>query len=175
MRKQELIDNIQKNHQEMIDLTNALTDEQFTFSNGGKWSPGQQMGHIYLSLVPFDKVIRSKQYLKDKFGSVDRPLMNYEQVRNSYLDALKNGGKAPAEFVPDEIHVSERFQLSNDLTRILDSIYNQINGYSEEELDTLVIPHVFLGKITLREVCYLLMYHVTHHSKQIELQLQKTL
>ena len=52
MTKQELIESFSKNHQELIDFVNSLTNENFTFSYSGKWTAGQQLNHVYLTIIP---------------------------------------------------------------------------------------------------------------------------
>ena len=41
-----------------------------------------------------------------------------------------------------------------------------INNYSEQQLDTFILPHPLLGKVTLREMMYFTIYHAEHHLKQ---------
>ena len=39
---------------------------------------------------------------------------------------------------------------------------------TEEELDTYLIPHPLIGKMTLRELLFFTVYHIGHHLKTIK-------
>jgi len=43
-----------------------------------------------------------------------------------------------------------------------------LSGFSEEDLDKLILPHPLLGKLTLREMMYFTIYHVQHHQRIVE-------
>jgi hypothetical protein len=43
--------------------------------------------------------------------------------------------------------------------------------FSEKDLDTLILPHPLLGKVTLREMLYFTIYHVQHHVEQVKTNL----
>ena len=85
MTKQKLIETFYNNHQEMIDFVNLLTDEQFTHSYDGKWTAGQQLSHVYLTLLPFPKVLSSKDFIEQKFGKIKRSTWGYDTVIENYL------------------------------------------------------------------------------------------
>ena len=40
------------------------------------------------------------------------------------------------------------------------------DSFSEKQLDTFILPHPLLGKLTLREMLYFTIYHAEHHKKQ---------
>lgn len=42
----------------------------------------------------------------------------------------------------------------------------KVDIFEEEDLETLLIPHPMLGKITLKEMLYNAAYHVQHHQNQ---------
>lgn len=166
MLSQQLMDSFYQNHKLFADYINSLSDERFLHAWNGKWKPGQQMEHVYLCLVPINQALSSKEYIRNKFGVIERPLMSYDQVIETYKNGLAAGGKAPGQFLPGEIPVSQKGVLTEKLLNILDAIKQQVSTYSEDELDTLVLPHPFLGKLSIRELFYLMSYHPTHHLEQ---------
>ena len=70
------------------------------------------------------------------------------------------------------ILIKER--LIKQLNNTVDKLIDKLNQKSEEELDTIFIPHPLLGKITLRELYYFTIYHILHHHKKIEENLTKS-
>lgn len=172
MTTQQLMDNLYQNHKQLADYVNILPDGQFLHTANGKWTPGQQMAHVYLTLVPISQALISKEYIQNKFGIIDRQTMSYEQVIDIYKKGLSAGGKAPEQYLPQDVTIDQKNENSEKLLTILDAIQQQIAAYTEEELDTLVLPHPFLGKLTLRELFYLMSYHPLHHLEQTEKNLE---
>lgn len=172
MTTSELIALFRSNHLELADYVNALPNDQFSYSRNGKWTAGQQLSHVYLCLLPIAKALASKEFLLEKFGKIDRPLWDYDTVLANYMEALDKGGKAPERFLPEDIQPEAKEELSADLSQILDTIKHQLQNYSEEELDTIVMPHPLLGSMTIREMFFLMAYHATHHLRQTEQNLK---
>jgi hypothetical protein len=164
MKKQELIKTFFNNHQEMIDHVNSLTDEQFTYSYNGKWTAGQQFNHVYLTLLPFPKILPSKDFILQKFGKINRPVWSYDTVIENYF---KTSRQAPERFLPGQVSLEQKATLTVDIQNILQTIQNLLEQYTEEELDSFVLPHPLLGNLTIREMFYLMTYHATHHLKQV--------
>lgn len=171
MTKQQLIENFDHNHKELIAFIDALTDQEFAYSYKGKWTAGQQLDHVYLCLKPINQALSSKDFILQKFGKINRPVSDYDQVIEHYKAALAKGGKAPDQFVPQQFNADGRRELSAQFIEILQRIREQLGSYTDEELDSLVLPHPLLGLLTIRELFYLMTYHATHHLKQTELNL----
>jgi hypothetical protein len=41
-----------------------------------------------------------------------------------------------------------------------------LKKFSEDDLDSIRLPHPLLGKLTVREMLYFAVYHVGHHHRQ---------
>lgn len=165
MTKEELLLLFDKNHRKIIEYVCALNDAQFIYSLNNKWTAGQQLNHIYLTLLPFPKILPAKEYLLQKYGKIDRPTWSFETVIQNYY---KTSRKAPDQFLPDEITPDQKNAIAKNIQGILVEIESLLEQYSEEELDTLIIPHPLLGRLTIREMFYLMSYHPLHHLRQIE-------
>jgi hypothetical protein len=169
MTKRDLIKSFTGNYNDVIAYMHSLTDGQFLFSHNEKWTAGQQLSHIYLTLTPFSKVLLSKEFILEKFGKINRPTWNYETVVEKYLTTTL---KAPEQYLPEEVIAEQKEIIYNDLQNVLKNISEILNKYSDEELDTLVLPHPLLGNLTIREMFYFMTYHATHHLKQTKLNLE---
>lgn len=169
MTKQELIKAFYDNHQQLSDYINALTDEEFVYSGNGKWTAGQQFSHVYLTLLPFPKILPSKDFIAQKFGKIDRPIWEYETVLQNYY---KTSLQAPPQYLPEQVHPNQKASITTDLQNILLTIQQLLEPYTDQELDSLVLPHPLLGQMTIREMFYLMSYHAIHHLRQTEKNLE---
>jgi hypothetical protein len=164
--KTSLIQNFANNHQEAIDYFNSLLPAEFLHRRQGKWTAGQQLSHLYLCLVPLDKVLSSKDFIREKFGTLKHAGRTYDKVIADYKNALLLGGKAPDRFVPAEVTAADKDKLLDELRKIVESIANKLLHFSDEEFDNLVLPHPLLGSMSIWEMFCLMTYHVTHHLDQ---------
>lgn len=166
MTKASLIEQFKNNHEEFIDYIDGLTETEFMSSTNGKWTPGQQLEHVYLCLVPIAKVLPSSSFIKEKFGVLDRTGLDYEMVITNYKAALSQGGKAPDKFLPAAVELAQKGSLIDQTNQTLSGICQSLNSYTEAELDTLVLPHPLLGKLSISELFFLMSYHAIHHLDQ---------
>ena len=77
------------------------------------------------------------------------------------------GVKAPDRFVPETITIDQAHNLIEKLTFLVKEFGRQIETFSEQELNGLLIPHPSLGSLTLREMFYNVAYHVEHHHLKV--------
>lgn len=173
MTRQELTQQFYQQHRELINYITGLSEEDYHYRKPDKWTAEQQLLHIELCLQPLAQALSSKEYLAQKFGTIDRERMDYDKVRSVYVERLSSGGKAPERFVPSDTAVNDKILLANSVDTLAQTICKQLESYSDEELNTLVLPHPLLGMITVREMFYLMTYHATHHQKQVEQNLQR--
>lgn len=166
MQKQELISAFSHNHQTFVHYIDRLRPDQFILKPDNKWTPGQHLNHILLTLQPFPKVLGSKEYIAEKFGKTDRASWDYDTVISNYLQTTR---KAAEQYVPGEtVTFAQKPELMVTIQETMEKTTKLLNTYTEEELDTLLLPHPLLGKMTLRELFYLMSYHPMHHLKQVK-------
>lgn len=168
MTKQELIATFCANHQTFIDYIHSLTDEELVYRSHEKWTPAQQLSHVYLCLLPFPKVLASKAYILQKFGKIHRTTWDYNMVIEQYLQTSL---KAPQQFLPEQVNAGQKTKISADLQETLLVISELLNEFTEVELDNLVLPHPLLGNLTVKEMFYLMTYHPLHHLEQTRINL----
>jgi hypothetical protein len=154
-------------HQQLMQYVGGLSKEELLYSEPDKWNAGRQLQHVYLCLVAMSKGLSSKAYIIQNFGQIDRAVLSYPEVITWYKSGLAAGGKAPERFVPGPFAVDQKEQLLQDLEQLLQTLSNQLEGYSEEELDTLALPHPFLGKLSIREFFFLMTEHAALHQESI--------
>jgi hypothetical protein len=57
MNKNEIITQLQINHQQFADYINSLSNDEFIFRKENKWSAGQQADHIVRSISPVNMAL----------------------------------------------------------------------------------------------------------------------
>lgn len=164
MNKQEIIDLLTEKYHSFIHYIHGLTAEELLFSNQQKWTAGQQLEHIVLCVKPIVQVFSlDPATIQQNFGATSRPGRSYGDVRNDYNQKLKEGGKAPENYVPAAVPANQIPVLSEKLEKMIASLCTKITAFTDENLDTLCIPHPLLGSLTLREMLYNVIDHVEHH------------
>jgi hypothetical protein len=172
MKQNDIILQLNQNHFSFIDFIFSLDEIQFVQSKPNRWSAGQQLEHIYLSIYPLTRALELPPFiLRLLFGKANRPSRRYDVVVEKYKDKLANGAKATQKYTPVVVAHHKKEVLIKNLQRSLYKLSSLIKKFKEEELDSLVLPHPLLGKLTIREILYFTAYHVKHH----EDDLRKTL
>ena len=168
MIKQEIIEQLDTNHKEFIDLVLSLNENDFLLSVNNKWTAGQQFKHIYLSVYPLALGLKLPViFFKIFFGKANRPSKTYDDLVTKYHDKLQKGGVAPGRFVPKAIAFGQREDLKRKLSGSVKQLCKNVRDFTEPQLDTYILPHPLLGKLTVREMLYFTIYHVEHHKKSI--------
>lgn len=162
MHKPQLISRLKSQYQQFADFINALSDEQFTAAPTGKWTAGQQLDHLIKSVAPLNKVMQKKAIV-ESFGRAKQASRDYDGVVAFYQAALARGYEDRPQFLPEEAAVDQRAESVNNLMSQVDTLCQLLHGYSEEDLDQLVIPHPLLGNLTMREMMHFTTYHAHHH------------
>ncbi len=163
MNRTEVILNLKEAHQVFVGYINTLSEESFLAKFEEKWSAGQQLEHLIKSIEPLAQVLGAKTFIASKFGTIDRPAIAYTELIKKYKLALQEGGKAPSQFLPDAVPFNQKGSLSETLLTHVETIIEYTKNYTDEELDSLVLIHPLLGKLTIREMLQFITYHVGHH------------
>lgn len=150
-----------------IAFANQITntpDEQFEVMPNGKWSAGQHLDHLILSVAPINQALYLPKFMLGWIiGKANRPSRTYTELVQKYQDKLAMGGVAPSQFVPKPVPLSQKQKLLKKYFNHRVQLTKHILRCSESDLDTYIAPHPLLGKITLRELMYFTIYHTEHH------------
>lgn len=161
-----LTDELVHRHSEFIKTLKKLTPEEFSFQNEDSWSPGQHLEHLRMSIRPIAVMISLPPFvLRMIFGTIKRKPNSYEELVARYVAKLDAGGKAPKAFIPRDVEMDIFPIISSKIMRDIDRICQRMHHLSEDELDSIVMPHPLLGRVTIREMLYFTMYHVQHHKQ----------
>lgn len=174
MNKAQIIHELLEKHLAFTDYLEPMNQSDFLFAHPQKWSAGQQLDHLVKSTKPLLISIRLPKFvLKLVFGKANRASKTYEGLVEKYQLKLQEGGRATAAFIPPPIYFEQKQALSNQLNKIIQQLTKGISSFTEKDLDTIILPHPLLGKITYREMMYFTICHVQHHQGLIKKVLQE--
>jgi hypothetical protein len=174
MNKAQILHELQEKHQAFTDYLEPMNQSDFLFAPIQKWSAGQQLDHLVKSTKPLLLSIRLPKFvLKLVFGKANRASKTYEGLVEKYQLKLQAGGRASSPFIPPTIDFTQKTALSKELNSIISKLTKGIAGFTEKDLDTIILPHPLLGKITYREMMYFTICHVLHHQALIKKALQE--
>ncbi len=164
------------NHARFAEMLRSLSDTEFVQEKPPKWTAAQQLEHIVRAVQPVALAFRLPKFLlRLLFGKANRPSRTFEGLVEKYRQKLAAGGRASGRFVPPKTGLGDREKLLADLEKQVGKLTRRLGGFSETELDTLILPHPLLGKLTLREMLFFTAYHVTHHERAVREMLKKQL
>lgn len=173
MNREEAGDALVASHELFISEVSRMPTEVFEYALPGKWSAAVQLAHLSLCLEALSKALQLKEALAEKFGVIDRPLMSTMDLVKYYREQLAGGGKAPERFIPQVVTIADRDEWIGRVRAVTKSIKDDLLHFQEDDLDRLALPHPFLGKLSIREMMYLLTFHAPYHLAQVKYQLSQ--
>jgi hypothetical protein len=172
MNKQQIIDQLQKNYTDFTGYIKSLKEEDFLFTIHDKWTPGQQAEHILRSVKPVKLAFTVPKFLLwFFFGKANRPSRTYEQLLEKYKQKLAAGGRASGRFIPMPVAFEAKEKICNEILAVNTVLCKKVNNCTEEELESYILPHPLLGKLTLREMLYFNILHAEHHRNSVAMLL----
>ena len=152
-------------------LTNWLQGhaaEKWSQGPTGKWTTGQHVIHLIQSTKPLLLGISLPGFvLQLRFGKANRPSRDYQTIVDRYHEKLAaNVGRVSpfSQNMPDT-RPEEKEKWIAELTTLNQKLNRKMKGFSEAQLDKLVVPHPLMGKMTLREILLWNAYHTEHHQQ----------
>ncbi len=132
-----------------------------------KWSSGQHVIHLVQSSEPLLKALKLPKFLlKWRFGKSNRPSRTYDEVIERYEEKLAAAGPGVvgpfSRNMPNSV-ASESKVWFERLENLNHKINQKTTQLSSAHLDTLLLPHPLMGKMTLREILMWNTHHTKHH------------
>lgn len=160
---------IHENHGAFVARINAVPIDLLDKSYNGKWTPAQHLEHIQRAVVPVSlALIVPKWFLRWRFGKPNRAPRDYDGLVQRYKEKLAAGGRASGRFVPPRVPSNAVKRISSSVQRIVTTMTRRVSNWKEQDLDTVLLPHPLLGKLTVREMLYFTIYHVQHHHALVD-------
>lgn len=138
-----------------------------------RWSPAEQVEHLRLSVRPLSLSFLFPNLVFRIFGAARGPGRTYDEVVADYRERLALGAKASGPFIPS------RLTEGADLDRLVTGFREAQAGYARKlaaaegpSLDSTLLPHPILGRLSKREMAFFTLYHLGHHHALIQRETQ---
>lgn len=167
MEKDEIVNLLEEKHQELLDWLNYQPKENWEKGPDNKWTTAQQVLHLVNSLQLLNNALSYPRFfLKYKFGVCNRPTRDNNTIVERYQQKLKENQDKAANFNKKlkKPLQKNRERLLNRLQIQNKKLQYKVKRISNLNLDTLVIPHPLMGKMTIREIVMWTAHHTAHHT-----------
>ena len=168
MTTPQLLEALTAAHEDFAGTVEALSAPDFLLKPPGKWNAGQHLDHIIRSVGRVAGALALPDMVQGLlFGRTNEPAGTYEELVARYERVLAGGFKATEAFLPDDVGAAQQRELAQKLRAEVARLTTRAASYSEEQLDTYLMPHPALGKLTLRQMLYFTLGHVRHHQRLV--------
>ena len=167
----EIADLLETKHQELFTWLENQPQENWELGPEKKWSTGQHIQHLADSLQLLNNALSyPKIFLKYKFGTCNRAPRDYNTLAENYQQNLLENQEKARTFNQKlkKPTLKQRVRLLAKLQIQQKKLQYKTNHISEKRLDTLLIPHPLMGKMTMREIIMWTAYHTEHHTKNLK-------
>jgi hypothetical protein len=171
MDKVEIADLLEEKHKELFSWLENQPEENWEKGPETKWSTSQHIQHLVDSLQLLNNALSYPRFiLKYKFGTCNRELRSYETVAENYEEKLLENKEKVNTFNKNlkKPTLKERDRLLTRLQIQQKKLQYKTVHITERNLDTLVLPHPLMGKMTVREIIMWTAYHTEHHIKTLQ-------
>jgi hypothetical protein len=172
MDKIEITDLLEVKHKELFVWLENQPIDNWGKGPEEKWTTGQQIQHLVDSLQLLNNALSyPKFFLKHKFGISNRTSRDYQTVAKKYQEKLIENKDIARKFNQHlkKPTLQQRKHLLTKLQIQQKKLQYKTNKISENNLDTLLIPHPLMGKMTIREIIMWAAHHTEHHTEILKL------
>lgn len=164
-------------HEESVALYATLPTAVFVAPQGSAWSPADHVRHLTKSMRALNRGFRLPPIvLRWKFGRARRPSRDYQAIVQAYRARLATFDGRNNPFAPATAPVTDieawRAQVMSYHAVAVEDLIGHARRFSEASLDRYQVPHPLLGKLTLREMLFFMLYHNLHHVRLVAARLE---
>lgn len=166
MNKENIVEILESRHLDLFEWLNNHPEEKWVLGPKGKWSTGQHILHLAQSSRLLNTALSYPKFLiKYKYGTSNRPSRNYEEVAKRYEQRLSENLERAEKFNKglNEVSIKERRRVIDSLQILNKKLQYKTGKLKDKHLDTLLLPHPLMGKMTLREIIMWTAHHTEHH------------
>jgi hypothetical protein len=167
MDKIVITDLLEEKHSTLFTWLEKQPTENWEKGPKNKWTVGQQIQHLVDSLQQLNSALSYPNFiLKYKFGICNREIRDYETVAKNYQNKLiefKDRARAFNQNLKKPL-LNERNNLLSKLQIQNKKLQYKTSKLKDKSLDTLLLPHPLMGRMTLREIIMWTAHHTEHHT-----------
>lgn len=152
-------------YDESLQVFGSVSESDFTAERDGRWTLAKNLDHLTRSGLAVAKALALPKFLIRLLFGKSSQSRSLPEIRDTYLQVLADGGEARGRFKPTGTESqANALREWEHCSRLL---MDNLNRWSESQLDTLRLPHPLLGKLTVREMLFFTLYHTQHHLQNV--------
>jgi hypothetical protein len=170
LRTVPLIDGLAISERDVADFFGSLSSDEMILREDDAWTAAEQLQHLNIAVAAVARGFNLPAWLlRLRFGHARRPSRPFQEMRADYLARLALGAGATGRYVPTladlegEDPIVQRTMLLSRWHRASEWLRYGLHGWSDANLDSVLLPHPILGRITAREMIHFTIYHNGHH------------
>jgi hypothetical protein len=172
MDNKSIIDLLENKHQELFDWIKNQPDENWEKGPENKWTSGQQIQHLTNSLQLLNNALSyPKFFIRYKYGTSNRPSRSFNQVAKRYEERLSENQERARIYnhnlkkplLSEKEHLLAKLQIQNK------KLQYKTHKLKDKELDSLLVPHPLMGRMTLREIIMWTAHHTAYHTTRMKI------
>ena len=166
--RDEILAALDRVHAESARYWTSFSTPTFFAPIESAWSPADNIRHLNKSIRAVTRGLQKRRFvLRLLFGRPQEASRPYDQLRDDYHRALEQGGQA-GTFAPTlrgfpANAEAERARILRAHAANVCDIDDAARAWPDALLDQYRLPHPLLGKLTIREMLFLTLYHSQHH------------
>jgi DinB superfamily len=151
---------------DLVGFFSSLSDEVFFKGSDERWSPAHHLAHLTFTHGRVAQGLKAKDRLPP-YTKNPRP---YEEVRDTYLTALKNTAPEVLANNPFTLKLdgSSQEEMTGAFLKAGQGLRDAAAPWSETELDAKGMPHPLMGLVSVREMLLFVLYHDQHHLQGVQ-------
>ena len=169
--KSELIIALKDSNGRVLNWFTEISAKDFYTRHGEVWSASDNIDHLVKSHKPIAKALRLPKFtLRAMFGKPEKPSRSYEEICEIYRNEIAKGAQASGRYLPNQENPESAEEKKEELlvrfSRAGAELVSVAEKWTENELDSYLLPHPLIGKLTIRELLYFTIYHNLRHASQ---------
>lgn len=169
--KMDIISALKDSEQRALNWFADIPDHGFFTRQGEVWSASDNVDHMIRAIKPLIKALKlPKVALQTMFGRPGNLSRTYDEICTIYRGEIANGAQASGTFLPKQntpqFPEQEKAELLDQLSSIIDKLISVLEGWNENDLDEVQLPHPIIGKLTVREMLFFTIHHNLRHASQ---------
>ena len=169
--KSQLITAFKDSNRHVLDWFTKISAKDFFTRQGEVWSASDNVDHLIKSHKPIAKALRLPKFtLQAMFGKPEQPSRSYEEICRIYRNEITKGAQASGRYLPNQDSPANAEEKKKELlaqfSKASADLVSVAEKWTESELDSYLLPHPLIGKLTIREMLYFTIYHNLRHASQ---------
>lgn len=179
--KKSILQTLEKVSREVVYTFKSISHEELFAHLDGGWSPIETLEHLIKASKEVKSTLkRSGILLRLRGGKPKHTSRRYAELQQAYLVLLAGGAhvdqNSPARIEQpgsrDEIDKMRQKAMRRWKT-LNNDVRSTLELWREKELEKYQISHPIMGKLTIREMLLLTIYHDLHHLHMIQQRIRQ--